>query len=184
LPLAVLAAVLASGCGKSGHGAETDPEKGSDVEYLNAALGRELTILDAYSQGQPLLGGSLSAVGRQFRAQEQEYVDALTKSIRGLGGVVEAEAEELDFSAVKGQADFLTLVYGLEGAALGSYVDAAPHLFTAAPRSLDTSLAAGHAQHLVLLRQGLGASPAATAPEAFDDGEVPPPVATGPGGGG
>ncbi|HSS05014.1 MAG TPA: ferritin-like domain-containing protein [Solirubrobacterales bacterium] len=174
---------LASGCGRGGHGAETDPEKGSDVGILNASLTRELTTLDAYTRGRPLLKGSERPVGRLLRAQEQEYVDALTKAIRGLGGETEAEPEELDFSRVKSQADFLALAYELESAALASYTDAAPRLYTSAPRTLDASLAAGHAQHLVVLRQGLGAGLPASIPEALDDGEVPPPGGGSPVGG-
>ena len=184
LPVLIAAILCATGCGKSGHGAETDPEKGSDVELLNASLEREQAVLGAYTRGRPLLEGSMRAAGRQLRAQEQEYVDALTKAIRGLGGTVEAEPEELDFSRVKNQAGLLALAYELESAALASYIDAAPRFFTAAPRTLDASLAAGHAQHLVVLRQGLGASPAASVPEAFDNGEIPPPGGTGPEGGG
>lgn len=173
--LAIALAVAASGCGKGGHGAETDPEKGSDAATLNGALAHELTMIDAYTSGQALLRGPQRAVGRQLRAQEQEYGDALTKGIRGLGGEVEAEPEELDLTRVKDQAGFLALAYELESAALASYLDAAPRLYTSAPRTLDASLAAGHAQHLVLLRQGLGASAVASVPEAFDGGEVPPP---------
>lgn len=180
-----LAAILvaAGGCGNSGHGAETDPEKGSDVEILNEALVRELTMLDAYTRGRALLRGPDRAVGRQLGAQEQEYADALTKGIRGLGGDTEAQPEDLDLTRVKDQAGFLALAYELESAALAFYVDAAPRLYTSAPRTLDASLAAGHAQHLVVLRQALGASPAASVPEAFDGGEVPPPGG-GPDGGG
>ncbi len=177
-------AALAGGCGDSGHGAETDPEKGADAAILNDALAHELTLLDAYTEGRALLRGRQRAVGRQLRAQEQEYVDALTKAIRGLGGDTEAEVEELDLSRVKDQAAFLALAYELESGALAFYMEEAPHLYTSAPRTLDTSLAAGHAQHLVVLRQGLGANLAAAAPEAFDAGEVPPPSETGPDGGG
>lgn len=185
LALAFIAILLsASGCGKSGHGADTDPEKGSDVGILNASLARELTTLDAYTRGRRLLRGSERAAGRLLRAQEQEYVDALTKAIRGLGGETEAESEELDFSRVKSQADLLALAYELESGALASYIDAAPRLYTSAPRTLDASLAAGHAQHLVVLRQGLGASLPASIPEALDDGEVPPPGGGSPDGGG
>lgn len=179
-------AILASGsgCGKSGHGAETDPEKGHDVETLNVALSRELTTLSSYTRGRLLVKGPQRSVARRLRAQEQEYVDALTKAIRGLGGETEAEPEELDFSQVKDQADFLTFAYELENAALAYYIDAAPRLFTAAPRTLDAWLAAGHAQHLVLLRQGLGASAPASIPEPFDGGEEPPPGGSDPVGGG
>jgi Ferritin-like domain len=184
LSLALTAIVVASsGCGDSGHGAETDPEKGADAAILNEALSRELTLLDVYIQ-KGLLRGPQRAIGRRLRAQEQEYADALTKAIRGLGGDTEAEAEELDLTAVKNEDSALALAYELESAALAFYVEAAPRLYTSAPRTLDAALAAGHSQHLVALRQGLGASLAAAIPEAFDGGEVPPPGADGPGGGG
>ena len=174
---------VAWGCGGSGRGAETNPEKGSDAEILNEALSRELTILDAYTRGRPLLRDQ-RAVGRRLRAHEQEYVDALTKAIRGLGGDTEAEPESLDLNRVKDQAGLLRLGYELESAALALYIEAAPRLYTSAPRTLAASLAAGHAQHLVVLRQGLGTTAAASIPEGFDGGEVPPPSADGPRGGG
>lgn len=181
--LAVLVAIPVAGCGGSGRGAETDPEKGSDAEILNAALSEELTLLDAYTRGMPMLKRSIRPLGRKLRAQEQEYVDALTKALRGLGGKTDAEKADIDLADVRSQADFLTFAYGLESAALASDLDAAPRLFTDAPRTLATSLAAGHAQHLVVLREGLGAGPAASIPEAFDTGEVAPPGGSGPGGG-
>lgn len=178
--LAVLAAIVLAGCGARGHGAETDSEKASDADILNAALGRELTAADAYRRGLPLLKGPLRAVGREFRAQDQEYADALTKAIRGLGGETDAVKEEVDFSGVRGQAAFLALAYQLESAALASYLGTVPRLNTSAPRALDASLAAGHAQHLVVLRRGLGAGLAASAPAAFDSGEIPPPGSVAP----
>lgn len=174
-----LVAILAVACGGSGRGAETDGEKAADVEVLNSALAAELTAVAAYTRGLPLLRGPLRAVGRELLAQEREDVDALTKAIRGLGGETDAQEGELDFSGVKSGGDFLRLVYELESAALASYLDAAPRLFNAAPRSLAASLAAGHAQHLVVLRQGLGVDLAAAAPEAFDSGEIPPPGRAG-----
>ncbi len=173
---AVVATLVAAGCGDSGEGAVTNPEKGADAEILNASIARELTLLDAYTRGRSLLGPRLQPLARQLRAQEQEYVNALTKALRGLGGDVEVEREELDLSEVRDQADLLTLAYELESAALAAYVDVAPRLYTDAPRTLDASLAAGHAQHLVVLRQALGAGLAESIPEAFDGGVVPPPV--------
>jgi len=185
LALALAAvALVAAGCGDSGHGAEIDPEKGSDAAILNEGLSRELTALDAYTHGNGLLRGPERVLGRQLRAQEQEYVDALTKAIRGLGGDVEAAAEELDFTQVKDQGAFLALAYELESAGLAFYEAVAPRLNTSAPRTLDTALAAGHAQHLVVLRQALGAGRAASVPEGFDGGEVPLPGGSGPDGGG
>ncbi len=151
-----LAALVAAGCGDSGHGAETNPEKGSDAAILNEGLARELTALDAYTRGNGLLRGRERALGRRLRAQEQEYVDALTKAIRGLGGDAEAAAEELDLTQVKDQAAFLALAYELESAARDFYVDRAAHLYTPAPRTLDAWLAAGHGGHVAVLPDGGG----------------------------
>lgn len=177
------AALGAGGCGGSGHGAETNPEKGADAALLNDALARELTVFDASARGRRLLPRGQRALGRSLRAREQEYVDALTKAIRGLGGDTEAEAEELDLTRVRKGSAFLSLLYELESGALAFYVGAAAHFNTPAPRTLDASLAAGHAQYLVVLRQALGASPVESVPEGFDGGEVPPP-GRGPAGGG
>jgi Ferritin-like domain len=152
----LLTAVSLAGCGESGHGAETDPEKGSDAAILNRALARELTLLDVYTRGNRLLPEGQRALGRRLRAQQQEYVDAVTKAIRGLGGDTEAEAEEVDLGGVKDAAAFLTLAAGLEDAAVELYLDEAPHLYTAAPRTLDAWLAAGHGEHLGMLPQGEG----------------------------
>jgi rubrerythrin len=179
----IAAALLGLGCGKSGHGVETDPEKGSDAQILNAALARELTGVQAYSRGLGLLHGRLRAVGREFRAQEQQYVDAIEKAIRGVGGKAEAEAEQIAAAPARGERGFLDLAYEFESAALASYLDVSPRLFTAAPRALVTSLAAAHAQHLVVLRQALAAGLAASVPQAFDTGEEPLPVDRPPQGG-
>ncbi len=176
--------VIASGCGDSGRGAETDPEKGSDAGILNEALSRELTLLDAYTRGRSFLRGPQRALGRQLQAHGQEYVDALTEAIRGLGGDTEAEPEELDLTEVKDGADLLSLLYEHESAALDFYIEAAPRLYTSPPRTLDVSLAAGHAQHLVVLRRGLGLGAVGSMPEGFDGGEVPLPATGNPNGGG
>lgn len=172
-----LLALLAPGCGKSGQGAETNPEKGSDAELLNAALAQELTLLHAYTEASPLLEASFRPVGRQLRAHEQEYANAITKALRGLGGETEAEANEVDLTKLASEDEFLTLAYELENAAFVAYLDAAPRLFTDAPRTLAAALAAAHAQHLVALRRGLGATSVKAIPEAFESGEEPPPRA-------
>jgi ferritin-like protein len=176
----IAAAALLAGCGGSGHGAETDPEKASDAAVLNDALSQETTAVEAYAGGLPLLHGRVRAVGREFHAQEQEYVDAVTKAIRGLGGSVDAEHGQPELAGVNDQAGFLALAYEMENAALASYLDAAPRLNTSAPRGLAASLAAAHAQHLVVLRQALGAGLASSVPRAFDGGEEPPPAGAPP----
>jgi Ferritin-like domain len=141
----------------------------------------------AYGRARPLLRGQSLAVAREFHSQELEYVDALTKAIRGVGGEVDAEAEEADEAAKPVESSrrgFLELLYGLEGSALSEDLVAAARLNASAPRSLAASLAAGHAQQLTVLRQLLGASLTAAVPAAFDGGDVPPPGGAAAGGGG
>jgi rubrerythrin len=171
--LCLVGCLLLAGCG--GGGDTTDGERSSDAEILNAALAQELTQVDAYTQGLSLLHGQTRVLGQRLRSQEQEHIDALVKSIKGLEGEVDAEAEELDFAEVKTQDDFLTLAYELGSSALASYIDASPNLYTSAPRVLASSLAASEAQHLVILRQALGADLAESIPKGFDIGEEPPP---------
>jgi hypothetical protein len=173
-------ALLAAGCGKPGHGAETDSEKGADVEALNAALARELAALDVYTDGMSRIGPRFAPSARRLRAQEQEYVSAIAKAIRGLGGRVTATAEEVDLSELGNERDVLTLAYEIESGALAAAIEASPRLYSEAPRTLAASLAAGHSQHLVILRQGLGAEPAESFPGTFDLGEIPAPGGVAP----
>lgn len=178
--LAVAAAVLLAACGGEDGGSTASEEKAADAEILNAAIGQELTMVDAYNLGLPLLRPATAPVARQLRGQAQEHVDGLTKAMRGLGGEVEAEKGELDLSEVKDETGFLTLTYELESAALAFYTDAVTRLQTSAPRRLAASLAASNAQHLVALRQSLGADLLGSFPEAFDGGQVPAPGAPPP----
>jgi rubrerythrin len=167
-----LALLVLAGCGGD---SASESEKAADAEILNVALGRELAAAKVYGRAVPLLRGPNVGVGRAFRAQAREHADALTKAIRGLGGESEPEPAELDDADVRDQADFLAFAYELENAALAAYLEAAPRLETAAPRTLAAALAASHAQHLVVLRQALGVGPAASLPEAFEPGNLPPP---------
>lgn len=173
--LSALTLALA-GCGRSGQGAVTDSDKASDVEYLDSVLAQELTGIDAYGRVLPLLRGSALAVARQFRGQEQAHIDAVTKTIRGMGGETEAEASELEVPGPKSREEALRFAYEEENAALGQALDAAPHLNTSAPRMLVAALAASHAQHVVILRQLLGEGLEQSVPGAFETGDVPLPA--------
>lgn len=167
---------LAGGCGPSGRGAETDREKGTDVEILDAALAQELTVIAAYERGLPLLRGDALAVAREFRGQSQAHADALMKAIRGLGGRTEAEPSELEPPSPRTREEALTLAYEEESYALDLAMEAAPRLQTDAPQTLAAALAASHAQHLAILRRLLGADLTGAAPEPFESGEEPPPT--------
>jgi hypothetical protein len=169
-------AILAGGCGQGG-GTETDGEKAADIEGLNAILAQELTVVAAYEELLPQLRGRMLAVGRQFRGQDQAHVDALTKGIRGLGGETDAEAGELEPPGPHDQTEALVLAYEEENAALSEAQSGVAELLFTAPRALASALAANHAQHLAILRQGLGAGLAGAVPEAFESGDAPAPGA-------
>lgn len=173
--LSALTLALA-GCGSSGQSAVTESDKASDVEYLNTVLAQELTSVDAYARVLPLLRGEDLALAGQFRGQEQAHVDAVTKTIRGMGGETEAEASEPETPGPKSREDALRLAYEEENAALAQVLDAAPYLLTPAPRMLVASLAASHAQHVAVLRQLLGDDLAQAVPDAFEIGDAPPPA--------
>jgi bacterioferritin (cytochrome b1) len=172
----VAVAIGVAGCGRSGQGAATDSDKAADVEVLNALLAQELTTVDAYRPALRLLRDHDLAIAGQLRGQDQAHLDAISKAIRGVGGETDAEAAELEAPGPKSGEDALQLAYEEENASLGEALDAAPSLNTSAPRTLAAALAASHAQHLVVLRQLLGESLAASVPQAFEAGDVPPPA--------
>lgn len=168
-------ALLAGGCGRSGHGAETDSEKAADVEILNGLLTRELTAVAAYEELLPRLDGREAMVAGHLMGQDQAHLDAIAKAIRGVGGEADAEAGGLDAPGPKTPGEALLLAYEEENDSLALALDAPPHLNTAAPRVLASALAVSHAQHLVVLRRLLGVPLAAAVPRAFEDGAEPPP---------
>jgi hypothetical protein len=180
---ALTAVALLAGCGDDGSdsggggGGDVAAEKAADAEILNVAISQELTLVEAFDLGLPLLRrAEARELFRQFVAQEREHIDGFTKAMRGLGGEVDAEPEEIDLSEVKGERDYLLFAYDLIGLQLTHFLDDVTHLQTKAPQSFAASIAASQAQHLVVLRQLLGAGLAESVPEAFDTGEVPPPA--------
>jgi len=173
--LVVLCVVALAGCGSDSGGTSEESEKAVDVELSNSLLSGELTLLQAYEPSLQVLRGADRALLLRLRGQGQAHVDALTKVLRGLGAETEGEAEESEEERPKGREEAIVLVYEAENAALDEVLAAAPKLETYAPRALATGLATSHAQHLVLLRQALGAPPAALVPAPFESGEEPPP---------
>jgi rubrerythrin len=181
--LAILfASLVLVGCGGgggddggSGSSSAADPRAG-DVEVMNVALSQELTLSQVYRHSLRLLRGEDRAIARQFLSQEEEHINGITKVLRGLQGESEGEAEEVNYSDVKTGEDALLQLYEITNLQLKHYIDDVAHLETIAPRALASTMAANEAQHLAILRQLLGADRGESVPEAFDGGEVPPPV--------
>jgi rubrerythrin len=167
-----------AGCGGGGGGTTTAvPDKAADAETLNRVLAREMAAVRAYERTLPLLHGQALAGAREFRADEQEHVDAIVKALRGLGEKAEPEEEEIESEGLKTQADALGFLYEVESVSVAGDLRAVSHLTAPWPRSLLGSIAANQAQHLVVLRRALGAGAAESIPEAFEDGTAPAPSA-------
>lgn len=179
--LSILALLLAAAfalvaCGGSGPGPTTAvPDEAADAEILNNVLARELAAIRAYDRTLPLLGGAALATAREFRAQEQEHVDAVIKALRGLGEEAVPSEEEIESEGLKTPADALGFLYDVESVSVAHGLRAISHLTAPWPRALLGSIAANQAQHLVLLRRALGAGAAESVPEAFEDGTTPDP---------
>lgn len=171
-----LAAILvASGCGKHGHGVSTDSEKAADNEILNEILAQELALIESYGPSLDIARGRTRALVLRLRGQDQAHVDALQKGIRGVGGEAVAEPLPLEAKRPTDEAEALALAYEEENAALDQALGSVPRLQTGAPRGLVAALAASHAQHLVVLRQLLGIGLAASVPAPLESGDEPPP---------
>jgi Ferritin-like domain len=173
--LVAVSALFAAGCGSDGSTTTTVPDKAGDAEILNNVLARELAVVGAYDQALPLLSGPALASAREFRADEQEHVNAIVKALRGLGEAAEPEQEEIESEDLKTRADALEFFYEVESVSVAFDLRAISHLTSPWPRSLLGSIAANQAQHLVVLRRMLGADLAEAIPEAFEDGTTPAP---------
>jgi len=173
---ALLGATLAA-CGGGG-GSSPSGDKERDVRVLNEILGRQLAAVAAYGQALPHLRGADLAAAQQFRAQEQEHVDATTKTLRGIGGEADPAAETIEADNLNTRADSLEFLYEMESATLDAELSAVGKLSIDWPRPLIASMATNQAQHLVLLRQALGAKPSEIVSSAFETGELPLPERT------
>jgi hypothetical protein len=176
LALSVAALALAVGLVACG-GGDTDSttDKPADVKVLNEILARQLAAVDAYDRAlAQLRGGDLVLAGR-FRAQEQEHVDATTKTLRGLEGEADPPAETIEAAELKTPQDAMHFLYELESATIDAELSAVGKLTIGWPRPLIAAMAANQAQRLVLIRRALGAGPLNLVPGAFETGETAAP---------
>lgn len=176
LLLAAVAAGLGAGlvaCGGNSGNSAADPK--ADAAVLNQILGRQIAAVGAYGEALPALRGAELAMARRFRAQEQEHVDATTKTLRGLEQAAEPASETIDAGELRSAGDALDFLYRLESATIDAELNAVGKLTIGWPRPLIAAMAANQAQRLLLIRRALGAGPLELIPEAFETGETPAP---------
>lgn len=175
LLLGAVATALAGSLAACGGGGGSATDKEADVRVLNEILGRQLAAVEAYGQALPALRGAELAAARRFRAQEQEHVDATTKTLRGLEAEADPPVETIEAGELKTPEDALHFLYELESATIDAELSAVGKLTIGWPRPLIAAMAANQAQRLVLIRRALGAEPSEIVPEAFETGETPAP---------
>lgn len=172
---AALAAALSVGLGACGGGGGSATDKEKDVRVLNEVLGRQLAAVEAYESFVLVLHGADLATARAFLAQEQEHVDATTKTLRGLDAKANPVAEKIEFGRLSGPREVFEVLYEMESATIDLELHAVGQLTIGWPRPLVASMAANQAQRLVLIRRRLGAKGLELVPEAFETGETAAP---------
>src|SRR5215218_2489936 len=138
---------------------------GGDVDILNFALTLEFLEAKFYEEAKSRAkpSGELKSLVALIAADEKQHVEALTATIKQLGGKPVAEPK-FDF-AYSGTAGFLALAQTFEDTGVSAYNGAAPAI-----KSKEVLAAAGgivqvEARHAAAIRLQNGAEPA---PEAFD----------------
>jgi hypothetical protein len=170
--------IAAAGCGGGGGGSTSASEKERDAKLLNDVLGRQIAVVNTYPKVLPALKGPDLAMAQQFLAQEQEHLDATTKTLRGRGIEAEPSEEEIEVSDLKTRAESLEFLYEMESATTDFELSVVGKLNAGTARPLIASMAANQAQRLVLLRRALGAKRVDAIPSAFETGEIPAPERT------
>jgi hypothetical protein len=151
-------------------------EGSADAAILDTVLARQEAAVEAFRHVGPALPPRLARMAAYFRAQEQEHVDAVMKTMRGLKSPAEPTPAPLDWSGLKSDRERLVFLYEAESATIDEELSAISKLEATWPRSLLASTVANQAQHLTLLRQALGAGPLASVPVPFENGTVGPPA--------
>ena len=124
---------------------------GGDVDILNFALTLEYLEADFYKQAQKLsLKGQYKSLAKDFGDHESQHVDALTATIKKLGGKP-AKMPTFAFG-MKTEKDFAKLAITLEDTGVSAYNGAAPMI-----KSKEVLAAAGgivqvEARHAAALR--------------------------------
>ena len=102
-----------------------------DIDVLNFALTLEYLETAFYTRALKStrgLGGEARKLANTLRDNETEHVDALTATIKDLGGSPVA-APGVDFGkALKSERSFLKTAQTLEDLGVGAYNGAAPHI--------------------------------------------------------
>ncbi len=162
------AAVAASGslvgCAKPGIIPSRDARPTGDLSILNGALVLEHTAIYAYglAGGSGLLSKGVLAVGGTFKGSHESHREALSATIRSLGGSPADPKKDYDLSAfeLKTEADVLRLALFLEMRAARAYQSAISQFKTKSLLEAAARIMGDEVSHATILRAALGKAPA------------------------
>jgi rubrerythrin len=140
---------------------------GGDIEILNFALTLEYLEAAFYQEGAKVKGISEEGVAlvEEFGGHEQEHVDALTSTIKDLGGTP-TKAPGVDFGDLSSEKKFLELAVTFEDVGVSAYNGAAPEIKSKEVLAAAGSIVQIEARHAAAIRLLAGEDPA---PESFDE---------------
>ena len=144
-------------------------EGGGDVDILNFALTLEYLEAAFYTtavKGVPGLSADEKRLAKQLRDDEDAHVDALTETIKKLGGKPAAKPKFNFGGAFGSRAVFLKTSNTLEDTGVSAYNGAAPSIKSGEVLGAAGSIVQIEARHAALIRLARSKSPA---PQAFDE---------------
>jgi len=139
---------------------------GGDVEILNFALTLEYLESDFYNVKGKQVGlmGAARSYARMFGEQEADHVEALTTTIKALGG--KPVAKPMFAIPASSQSSFLALASTLENTGVSAYNGAAPSIKSKEVLAAAGSIVQIEARHAAAIDLLIGKSP--TPDEGFD----------------
>jgi rubrerythrin len=137
---------------------------GGDVDVVNFALTLEYLEADFYAKAASLgLSGDVKKLAKEFGDQESQHVDALTATVKKLGGT---PAKKPTFMfPMKDEQSFLKLAQTLEDTGVAAYNGAGPAIEAREVLGAAGSIVQVEARHAAAIRLQRSQPPA---PDAFD----------------
>jgi hypothetical protein len=132
---------------------------GGDAEILNFALTLEYLESAFYNVKGPEVGlsGQAKTYATQFGEQEADHVEALTSTIKQLGGTPVAKPQFV--FPVSNQSSFLKLASVLENTGVGAYNGAAPSISSKQVLAAAGSIVQVEGRHAAAIDLLIGRSP-------------------------
>ena len=145
------------------------PVQQSDLTILDGLLGLERWTIAAYTAGIPVLTRPEAKTAKQFLDEELAHAGELLSLIKAAGGGKgPTRAASYQLGKPANDRQVLELLHGLERAQIRAYLDAIPKLSPGPVRAAASTILASDAQHIAIIRAGLGLP---AAPSAFVTGD-------------